>query len=76
MMLLDTSPVAQELQTEILRKMSSVERLKAAIGLSELTRKLAFARIEQGHPGMSRPELVREFLRCILSEEDYPAGLK
>ena len=56
--------------------MSSVERLKAAIGLSELTRKLAFARIEQGHPGISRPELVREFLRCILSEEDYPAGLK
>ena len=73
---LDTSPVAKELQTEILRKMRSVDRLKAAIDLSELARKLAFARIEQAHPRISRPALVREFLRCILSEDDYPAGLK
>ena len=75
-MTLDTSPVAKELQTEILRKMTSVERLKVAIGLSELTRKLAFARIEQAHPGISGPALVREFLLCILSEDDHPAGLK
>jgi hypothetical protein len=63
---LDTSSAASEIQIKILRKMTCGQRLKLAIEFSELTRKLAFARIEREHPGISKPELVRKFLDCVL----------
>ena len=71
---LDTSPAARELQLRILRRMTCGERLKLAIEFSELTRKLAFARIEREHPGVSRPELIRLYLDCVLGKRQPELG--
>jgi len=68
---LDTSSVASDIQLNILRMMSGTERLRIAIDLSEFARKLAFARIEHDHPGMTKPQLIREFLHCVLSKDNY-----
>ena len=73
---LDTSPAANDVQLNILRSKSGPERLRMAIDLSELARKLAFARIEREHPRLSKPQLIREFLHCVLSEDAYPRGLR
>ena len=73
---LDTSSAANDIQLSILKRMSGAERLKIAIDLSETARKLAFTRIEHDHPGLSKPQLVRTFLHCVLSEDDYPPGLR
>lgn len=73
---LDTSPAANDVQLRILKRMSGTERLRMAIDLSELARKLALTRIEHDHPSLSRAQLIREFLHCVLSEQDYPRGLK
>ena len=72
---LDTSPVARDVQFNILKRMSGTERLAIAIDLSEFARKLAFARIELRHPGMTKPQLIREFLHCVLAEDKYPPTL-
>jgi hypothetical protein len=71
MLPLDTSPNADRVQLDILRRMSAEERLRLAIDLSEFARKLAFVRIEGDRPGLTRPQLIREFLRCVLPPEDY-----
>ena len=73
---LDTSPAANDVQLNILRKKSGTERLRMAIDLSEFARKLAFARIERGQLRLSKAQLIREFLHCVLSEDDYPRGLR
>lgn len=73
---LDTSPVANDIQLNILRKMSGIERLRKAIDLSEFARKLAFARIERDLPGLTRARLIQEFLRCVLSQNDCSRFLK
>jgi hypothetical protein len=68
----DTSPAARDIQCSILKRMSGTERLRIAIALSEFARNLAFARILGEHPGITKPRLIREFLRCVLSGEDHP----
>jgi hypothetical protein len=73
---LDTSQTANDTQLNILRKMTGIERLRIAIDLSELARNLAFTRIEKEHPGLSRPLLIRQFLRCILPEDRLPRSLR
>ena len=72
---LDTSQAANDIQLHIFKNMSGIERLRIAIDLSELARKLAFTRIENEHPGLSKPLLIRQFLRCILPEDRYPRSL-
>ena len=73
---LDTSPDANEVQLNILKRMDGTARLKIAIDLSEFARKLAFARIQRDHPGLTRPQLIGEFLRCVLSERESLRFLK
>ncbi len=73
---LDTSPVAHGIQLGILKRMSGPERLRIAMDLSELARKLAFARIERDRPGLTHAQLIREFLRCVLSENDWQRVLR
>ena len=68
---LDTSRSASVIQLNILRTMSGTARLKIAIELSEFARKLAFTRIEQDQPGLTKPQLIRAFLHCVLSREEY-----
>ena len=58
---LDTSERAAEIQIEIVRSKAGAERLRTALDLSSLARRLAFARIRKKHPDFSERELVREF---------------
>jgi hypothetical protein len=73
---LDTSQAANDIQMLILKKKTGIERLRIAMDLSELARKLAFARIEREQPGLSKQVLIRQFLRCILPEDHYPDSLR
>ena len=73
---LDTSPVANAIQLSILKGKSGPERLRIAMDLSEVARKLAFARIERDQPGLTKPQLIREFLRCVLSKDDCQRVLR
>jgi hypothetical protein len=68
---LDTSHDANEVQLNILRSMGGSARLKIAIELSEFARGLAFARIERDRPGLTKPQLIREFLHCVLSKQEF-----
>lgn len=58
---LDTSEQAAKIQIEIIRRKTGAERLRIALDLSNLTRRLAFARIRAKHPDYSEREVVREF---------------
>jgi hypothetical protein len=58
---LDTSERAAEIQIEIVRRKTGAERLRTALDLSNLARRLAFARIRRKHPDLSEREVVREF---------------
>jgi hypothetical protein len=67
---LDTSPAVNDIQLDILRRMSGTQRLRVAIELSELARKLALTRIERKHPGLTKRQLIREFVDSVLSKDD------
>ena len=73
---LDTSRQADEIHMDVLRRMTGSERLRIALNLSDLARKLTLTRIQRGHHRFSRRQLVLEFLRSVLSAEDYPTGLR
>ena len=73
---LDTSAAANDIQLNVLRRMSGTERLGIAIELSEFARNLTFAGIEHDQPGLTKPQLIREFLRRVLSKEDCPPVLR
>jgi hypothetical protein len=62
---LDTSDRAAELQLDILRRKTSAERLRIALDLSNLARRLAFAGIRMKHPAFSEREAVMEYLRRL-----------
>src|SRR5262249_32306421 len=55
-----TSQAANDIQLLVLMKMTGIERLRIAMDLSEMARKLAFARIEKEQPGLSRQLLIRQ----------------
>jgi hypothetical protein len=67
---LDTSPAVNDIQLDILRRMSGTQRLRVAIELSELARTLALTRIERKHPGLTKRQLIREFVDSVLSKDD------
>src|SRR5262245_26593482 len=59
---LDTSQAANDIQLLVLKKMTGIERLRIAMGLSEMVRKLAFARISLSAvycPGDHYPKSLR-----------------
>ncbi|MEO8228119.1 MAG: hypothetical protein ABI637_11825 [Gemmatimonadota bacterium] len=59
----DTTPEAELVQLNVYRRLSGVERLRLALELSELARKLAVAGIRQRQPGATAAEIVRELSR-------------
>ena len=73
---LDTSRIAHDIQLNILRRMSGTDRLRIAIDLSEFARKLVFARIERDQPALTKAQLIREYLHCVLCDDDYPRALR
>lgn len=72
----DTTPRVAKLQAEILKSMSGTERLRLAIDMSDVMRALTFARLTREHPGSSQRDLVRQFLRCLMSADQIPAFLR
>lgn len=73
---LDTKPLIQAIQDDIVRAMSGPARLRLAMDMSDAARALAFARLRQEHPNAPPDRLVREFLRTILSSDQIPMALR
>jgi hypothetical protein len=72
----DTSPAAEAIQLEILRKMSPAERLLLALDMSEFVRKLARAHIHEEHPDWPEARVTRELLRRALFPLELPPELR
>ena len=62
----DTSPEAEAIQLELFRKMSPIERLRRAFGLSNELRRMAFAAIQRRHPGLSDNDVRLKFIEMGL----------
>ena len=74
--MMDTSPVAQAIQSKIQRNMTGAERLLLAIEISLATRELSLARLRRQHPEWSETELRRELLRYSFAANDLPSPLR
>ena len=61
----DTNAVARAIQAKIFRGMSTAERLRLALEISESLRHVALAGLRQRHPELSGDELSRELLRIM-----------
>lgn len=71
----DTTPDAERVQIEILRRKSEGERLRMALEMSEAGRKMVLARIRAENPGWTDWEVKREFLRLVSHPHPLPAWL-
>ena len=73
---LDTSLEAEQLQVELWRVMSSVEKAQAITAACRAARDMAFVGIRQRHPGVSERECLLRFailtLGAELAREAYP----
>jgi hypothetical protein len=58
----DTSPEAERVQAEVLRRLSPSRRLEIAIAMSEETRSLAKERLHQQHPILDETALGRALI--------------
>jgi hypothetical protein len=65
MTLSDTSADAATLQLDIFRRMTTAERLRMALEMSESMRGVALAGLRSRHPEMGAEELSRELLRIM-----------
>jgi hypothetical protein len=64
-MLSDTNPKAAAIQQEIFRRMTSAERLRLALEMSESMRDVALAGLRARHPELNANELLRELMRVM-----------
>jgi hypothetical protein len=65
----DTSPEAERVQIELLRKLTPARKLRLLSELNELGRQLVMAGLRQRHPGATREELEREYARLTLGPD-------
>jgi hypothetical protein len=65
----DTSPEAERVQIELLRRMTPARKLRLLSELNDLGRQLAMAGLRQRHPGATREELEREYVSLTLGPE-------
>lgn len=65
----DTSPEAERVQMELLRRMSVAERLRLLEGLNELVRTVALAGIRTRFPNAAQEELEFQFARLRLGDD-------
>ncbi|HEX6040085.1 hypothetical protein [Longimicrobium sp.] len=72
----DTSPEVQAIQDEIHRRMTGEQRLNLAIEMSEMTRRIAMARLRSEHPDWTEWELKRELLRYAFGTDPLPPPLR
>lgn len=54
----DTSPAAEEVRLDAIRRAAPIQRLVEALELSESVRALALSRLRELHPGRTERELV------------------
>ncbi|MGH9524165.1 MAG: hypothetical protein ACRD3E_16705 [Terriglobales bacterium] len=69
---LDTSPEAAAVQEQILARMTTAERLKLALELSDSIREVALAGLRYRHPEWNEEQLKRELLRVWYGFERKP----
>ncbi len=67
-MSVDTSNDAEKVQIEIIRRMSSSERLELAIDLTATSRKLLAEGVRQRHPGYTEDEVRLAVIRLLIPE--------
>ena len=71
----DTTPEAERVQIEILRRMSEGERLRMALEMSQAARDTILSRIRAENPGWTDWEAKRELLRITFLPHPLPEGL-
>ena len=58
----DTSKEAYRRQLEVWRNMTSSERLRRTLEMSEFVRECAKSRIRRDHPELTEPEVIRRLI--------------
>jgi len=66
----DTTPEAQRMQIELMRKLSPEQKLSLAFNLTETLRKLVLADIHHRFPHADTEEIRRRFIARVLPRED------
>lgn len=61
----DTSPEAEAIQQEIFRRMTTEERLRMALEMSESLRNVALAGLRSRRPDLDENGLRRELMRLM-----------
>ena len=64
-MALDTTPEAAMIQADIFRRMTTAQRLRMALEMSESLRNIALAGLRNREPDLNAEELSRELLRLM-----------
>lgn len=64
-MAFDTSPEAAAIQVEIFRRMTTAQRLKLALEMSDSMRNVAIAGLRSRCPDLNETEFSRELLRIM-----------
>ncbi len=67
-MSVDTSNDAEKVQIEIIRRMSSSERLELAIDLTDTSRKMLAEGVRQRHPEYTEDEVRLAVIRLLIPE--------
>jgi hypothetical protein len=66
----DTTPDAQQMHFELMRRLPGSKRLSLAFELTQATRQLVLADIRHRFPGASDEEIRRRFIARVLPRED------
>jgi hypothetical protein len=72
MMPSDTSPEAAAVQRETFRRMTTAERLRVALEMSESMRNVALAGLHNRRPELDAEELSRELMRIMYGVAPKP----
>ncbi len=76
MMQRDTSPAAATLQARVRRRLSGVQRIRIAMEMSLLARKLALAGLRRRHPDWPEADLRKQLLRRQFPPDKIPQPLR
>ena len=72
----DTTPEGIAVQTQIIQRLTDVQRLRLAFEMSLLARELCLTRLRLQHPEWTDGELKREMLRYAFSSTLFPPPLR
>jgi hypothetical protein len=68
----DTTPEAAAIQVEIFRRMTTAQRLRLALQMSESLRNVALAGLRSRQPELNADQLSRELLRIMYGFAPQP----